>query len=456
MTSAAAESWFRRSINRRILWAVLTVGGFSAVVKGVATLKEFVVAYRFGTGDAVDAFLIAFLLPALVVNVVTGSLSPAFTPVYVEVQARRGKAEADALLRSALAGSALLALVVAAVMLAVLPGMPLLAGGFDAGKLALTRGLFLVMLPIVVLNAFIALWSAALNCTGRFAWAALAPIAVPLATLAMVGIAPQGWGGYTLAVGTVVGYALQCVILGFALRAAGIPILPRWTGSSPELTRTLRQYTPMVGGAVLMSGSWMIGQAMAATLPAGSVAALNYGNKISAVVAEVGTLSIATAVLPHFAAMVARREWSGIRRTLLVYGRLIAIVTIPLTLLAIYFSPAIVRLLFERGAFTSDDTRMVAAIQSLYLLHVPFLMLGILFVRLASSLQRNQILLWGAAITLPLNVVLNAVFMRSLGVAGIALATSVIYVVSATYLFVAVRRALREVERQDLGAAGAP
>src|SRR2546428_10029287 len=82
--------WFSGSVDRLILAAVLTVGGFSVVVKATATLKELAVAYRFGTGDAVDAFLIAFLVPSLVVNVVAGSLTAAFTPVYIQVRETQG------------------------------------------------------------------------------------------------------------------------------------------------------------------------------------------------------------------------------------------------------------------------------------------------------------------------------------------------------------------------------
>ncbi len=70
--------WFAGSVNRRILAALLTVGGLSVVVKAAATFKELAVAYRFGTGDAVDAFLIAFLVPSLVINIASTSKSVRF------------------------------------------------------------------------------------------------------------------------------------------------------------------------------------------------------------------------------------------------------------------------------------------------------------------------------------------------------------------------------------------
>ena len=439
--------WFDRSNNRRILAAALIVGGMSVVVKLTAMAKELMVAYRFGTGDEVDAFLMAFVLPALLINVVTGSISAAFAPVYVDVREKKGRSDAVELMSSAAAGSAALVLGVSCALVLGTPLLQLLATGFGAAKLQLTRALFLILLPILALNVFVALWSATLNCEGQFAVAALAPVSVPLLILCMILVTARSWGVYSLAIGTVLGYALQCGLLAIALRKTKIPISPRWHGMTPDLKRILRQYMPLMASAILTSGSWAIGQAMAASLPAGSVAALNYGNKIPAVVTEITSLAIATAVLPHFSLMVARREWLAIRHTVWAYGRLMAVVTIPLTLIGIWLSPTVIHLLFERGAFSSTDTRTVAAVQSLYLLQVPFVMIGMLFVRLASSLRRNEIFVLGAAITLPLNIGMNAWFMRSFGVAGIALATSVVYLVSCTYLFIAVGRAMRAIER---------
>ncbi len=441
--------WFTGSVNRRILAARLTVGGLSLVVKGTATLKELAVAYRFGTGDAVDAFLIAFLVPSLVVNVVASSLTAAFTPVYILVRETQGVPAANRLFGSATAGSALLVVAVTCLLLLLTPfGLHYLGHGFDAEKLTLTRALFLLLLPIVLLNVVVTLWSAALNAEEQFAAVALAPACVPLLSLTLVLLAGRIWGIHSLALGTVFGFLAQCGVLAIALSRQGTSLVPRWAGMTPELRQVVLQYVPMVAGAVLTSSSWVIGQAMAAMLPSGSVASLNYGNKVVAMITEVGSMALATAVLPHFSVMVARRDWTAIRRTIRIYVRLIALAAVPATVTLIFFSRMIVRLLFERGAFTETDTGLVARIQAFYLLQVPFVMVGMLFVRLASSLQKNHILLVGAAVTLPLNVALNLVLMRWLGVAGIALSTSMVFLVSCCYLVLSVRRALRIVERR--------
>jgi len=278
MTSVSAlthrvAGWFRGSINRRILGAILTVGGFAFVVKLTATVKELAVAYQFGTGDAVDAFLIAFLIPTLVINVVAGSLTAAFTPVYIELRETQRSSAARRLFRSVTAGSAVLVLVVTGILLALAPvAARFLEGSFSAEKLALTRSLFFLLLPVVLLNAVITAWSAVLNAEERFASVALAPVCVPLLTLAMVLLAGRTWGIYSLALGTVFGSAAQIAVLAVALFRQGMPVLPKWEGMSPEFRRVALQYAPMVAGAALTSSSWAIGQAMAAMLPAGRVA----------------------------------------------------------------------------------------------------------------------------------------------------------------------------------------
>src|SRR2546430_96520 len=165
--------WFQGSTNRRILAAILTVGGFAVVVKVTATVKELAVAYRFGTGDALDAFLIAFLIPTLVINVGAASLTPAFTPIYIEVRETQGPIAARRLFASTTAAGVILLLIVTGALILIMPvGLRLLATGFSQQKLALTRLLFLLLLPVVELNAIATMWSAALNAEERFASAA--------------------------------------------------------------------------------------------------------------------------------------------------------------------------------------------------------------------------------------------------------------------------------------------
>jgi putative peptidoglycan lipid II flippase len=152
---------------------------------------------------------------------------------------------------------------------------------------------------------------------------------------------------------------------------------------------------------------------------------------------------MSTVLLPHFATLVANHQWEGLRRDLGVYTRLILVVSAPATLLLALFSRPVVALLFQRGAFTAADTATVSLIQSLFVLQIPFYMLGIMLVRVVSAFKANQILMWGTAISTVVNVVFNYWLMSFLGVAGIALSTSVVYVVAFGYLSIMVSRLMK-------------
>jgi putative peptidoglycan lipid II flippase len=87
-------------------------------------------------------------------------------------------------------------------------------------------------------------------------------------------------------------------------------------------------------------------------------------------------------------------------------------------------------------------------VQICYLIQVPFYTLGMLFVKFLSAAKRNEILMYGTAISLALDIALNLVFMRYWGVAGIALSTSVVYMCSLIYLAAFAMRVWKEVSNE--------
>jgi putative peptidoglycan lipid II flippase len=148
--------------------------------------------------------------------------------------------------------------------------------------------------------------------------------------------------------------------------------------------------------------------------------------------------------------MVANAEWDQVRHTLRTFSRVIILVTIPVMAILLLFSRPIVELLFLRGAFTDSDVTEVAFVQTMYALQVPFFALGILFVRLLSSLGANQILLYQASVSLGIVVLLDYTLSRAIGVAGIALATSLMYAIGFFFLAFMGLRKLKVAERENV------
>lgn len=443
-TSADLPPARERGPVRRIFLAILTVGSVTLFVKLAATAKELFIASRFGVSDELDAFLIAYMLPAFSVAVLGGAFQVSFVPAWVQSRERDGIEAANRLTSNATMLSASMLAAFTLILGLAFPLLePLVASGFSPAKLALTRELFYGLLPIIALGGVASLWSSVLNAGERFVLAGLIPLATPIAVVALL-VARPGTDPRVLVAATVAGALLELVLLGLAMRRHGLRVLPRWHGLDDTTRTAVRQYFPMVAGSLLMGSTAVVDQAMAAMLGPGAVSALGYGNKIVGFVVGIAAVAIGTAVLPSFSAMVARAEWNALRRTMRFYSLLIAATTIPLTIALAWLSEPIVRILFERGAFTAADSALVGDVQRMFVLQIPFYLLAILGVRLVSALGKNQVISTVAAINVVLNVVLNLILSRYYGVAGIALSTSIVYAVSCTLVFVSLAWMTRE------------
>lgn len=422
------------STNRQIFGAAVTVAVGTALVKVVAMVKELVVAWKFGTGDALDALLIALVVPDFIINVVAGSFNAALIPTYIKVREQEGKKAAQKLFSGTTVWSLGLLLITTLLIVVTAPlYLSWIARGFSPEKLDLTFRLICIIAPAVLLYGIVTIWSSVLNAGERFALAALSPIITPAITIVFL-LVGQSWGIYALAAGLVGGALLEVVFLGAALHRQGISLRPRWYGFDTHLRQVASQYAPSIAGSFLMCSTGLVDQSMAAMLSPGSVAALNYGNRVIAFPITLITTALSTAVIPYFSKMVACEEWTGVRRTLKHYMRLIFAVSVPLTGLLLVFSEPIVQILFQRGSFTASDTHLVAQIQSFFALQIPVRGSGILVVRLISAMRSNQILMWGSGCNVIINIVLNYLFMQWFGVSGIALSTSCVYLFSFSFL----------------------
>ena len=433
------------STNRKIFRAAFTIALVSTVAKGGVVLKDLVVARVFGRSDALDAFLIAFLVPSFVLALVMSSLGSALIPVLVETRQKRGT-EAEQKLLSSMMLLSMSFLVLIATLLGLFAPfyLPVLGSSFSAQKLLLTRQILYCLLPFLVFSGLAIFVSGVLSAYKKFALPALVPIATPLITIAAILWTPKSWSVFALAIGVVAGGFLEAAILLRLLKTCGMRFRLRWHGLDADVRSVLGQYAPVLAGSVLMCSTTVIDQAMAAMLPSGSVAALSYANKIVALIVAIGATALSTAILPYFSHMVAEQDWAGCRHTLKRYTALTFATTVPLTLALIAFSHPLIRLIFQRGAFTAVDTDLVSHVQICYFIQVPFYMCGMLFVRFLSSIRRNDVLMYGSAISLALDISLNLVLMRKMGIAGIALSTSLVYVVAFIILGALSVRLLRQ------------
>ena len=425
-----------KSVKEKIMGAAIIVALFTLLSQLVSITKEFLVAAYFGTGDDLDAFLIALLLPLFAINVLTGSFTSSFLPTFIRIIKEEGIHKAQELFSRIMGwGIGLLCLVVLLLALLAPFYLPLLCSGFSAAKIKMTESIILKLLPIILFKGISNIWAGILNALERFAFAAIVPAFVPLCSVIFILTAGVLWGIEALVIGTIIGFGLEAFFLGVALKRRGFSLLPQLRFPGADMRIVFGQYFPMVAGALIMGSTEIVDRSMAAALSSGSVSALNYGNKIIALVLGLAATAIGTVMLPFFSKMVAAEDWKNIRETLRFYLGLIFSITIPVVVLAFWFSEPLVQIVFQRGLFTSEDTQAVSSIQALFSFQIPFYIASIVVVRLISSLRANHILMWGAVINLSVNIGLNFLFIHYLGLKGIALSTSCVYFISFIFLF---------------------
>lgn len=422
-------------LGRSLLIAALGTG----LVAVSRLAREMLTARTYGTSRDLDAFLVANLIP-LAFLAALGSLSTALVPIFVSQEEDEPSAGRDVL--SGVSWVLFLGLLVFAVLIAMSAPMlaHLLAPSFDRSTLDLTTRMIQILSPTVVIAGISATWTAALTARERLVTASAAPAIMP--TVAVVGIflLSDVIGIYALMGGVLMGTILESVVLAVRIRQEGLPVFSRRSPIPATTWLIMRQWAPVVIGTFIMSTSLVVDVSMGSRFGEGSAAILNYASRFPIYVVGFGSLALNAALLPRFSRIVAT---GGIlRKPFIGMIRFVLFSALGLTAVLLLVGESLIRVVFEGGAFTSADAAAAARIQSMYFLQIPFALVMIVCVRAMSAMRSNGLFLGLALVSLVANVTGNIVLSRLLGLAGIALSTSVAYLITMVCALLLVRRLL--------------
>jgi len=438
------------NIHRSIFRAAVAVGAAGIVVKLVATAKEIGVASVYGRSDAMDAFLAAALIPSLLVNLISESMNQALVPTLIRVREQEGRERAQQLLATSMLWMCLLLCGVSALMALCAHGFfPLIASHFPPAKLELSVRLFYGLLPVVLITGVATNCTAVLNTLDRFALPALAPAVISVSVLLGALVFGSRFGIWAMVCATLTGSLLHAVIVAGMMHARGYRFSLRWYGMTEAAREVAGQYGPVLLSCVVASGGLLVDQSMAAMLPSGSVSALVYANRFVSVVLTLLAGAIATAIVPYFSRMIAYRDWAGCRHILRRWVRLTALVSVPIAILLIAGARPLVRVAFQHGQFGPRDTAVVASVLAMYAIQIPFFVTSRVYYRYLVAMRRTDLILYCGILNLGLDIVLNLMLMRWLGVAGIALATSLWTVSTFFYLWYWSRKLLARAQAAE-------
>ena len=352
------------SENSRVAKAAGVVGAATLTSRILGFIRDAVIAWFLGAGFSSDAFIAAFRIPNLLRRLFAeGSLSSAFIPVFTEYIVKQGQAEAFHLARSAfrLLGGVLIIAAICGVLLS--PWIArLIAPGFSADKLSLTITLMRLMFPYILFIGMVALCMGILNVLGHFAAPAFAPVLLNLSIIGSVFfISPS-------LTPPVIGLAVGVLIGGFLQLALQLPVLIKmgfhfWREAKmihPGLKRVGTLIRAAILGGAVYQINIIVGTLLGSLLIQGSVTYLYFADRLVQFPLGVLAVATATAVLPSLSRQAATGDLDTLKDTFGQALKLVFFVTIPATVGLIILREPIVALLFQRGEFDAQATRLTA------------------------------------------------------------------------------------------------
>ena len=411
--------------------SLLSIGAVASRVLGLA--REMVIASYFGATGPVSAFTAASTAPKMLYDfLVGGMLSAALVPVLSDyARLDRGEEEgADGTdlppegakigpnpelvrLVGALLSLAVVSLAGLALLMAVFAPQVagLLAGGFDdfePALLPLTARLLRLMAPVVWFISMAGLLTGVLFALQRFSVPALASAVYNLGIVVAAPLLAGRVGIVSLAVGVLVGSMVQFGLMAWDVRRAGLKFTVRW--SHPALSRIVLLYLPIAAGLIVAQFQVGLDRRLASGTGVQSIAWMSKATTLQQMPLGMISVAISLAALPRLSQQFAAGDEEAYRATLARGLRMVIVMIVPLLVGLGLLAEPTVRILFERGQFTADDTAQVVSALQVYL--VGALFASIDFPLIYAFYARNDTLL--PALVGVLSVLVYAVFALAL------------------------------------------
>lgn len=443
----------------------------SAGVFGLATVasrvlglvRDQVLAFYFGAGDANDAFRVASRIPNLVRDLFAeGAMSAAFVPTFTRELTLNGRERAWRLANSVINALLLVTgvIVIAGIAFAE-PLVRLFAADFAEvpGKLELTIYLTRVVFPFLTLVAVAAALMGMLNSLGHFFIPALSPamfnVAIVVLSLALIPFAPSlGLQPITIvALATLVGGVGQLAVQWPPLKREGFRYRAVLDFKDQGLHRVLLLMGPGTIGMAATQINVFVNTVLATSQGTGAVSWLDFAFRLMYLPIGLFGVSIATAAAPAVSRLVADQDFPRIRSTIANALGLMMFLNVPATLGLIILARPIVAVIFEHGEFTAADTEATAAALQFYAIGL----VGYSIVRIISptfyALQRSRVPVTVSAASVLVNVGLNLALVQVMGYRGLALGTSITAIVNASAQLLLLRREINGIGGARIAAS---
>ncbi len=443
------------------------------ISKVFGLVRQQAIAAAFGVGPAFDAYNYAYVIPGFLL-ILLGGINGPFHSAIVSVLAKRKPEEAAPLVETitTLVGGLLL-IVAGVLVLFAEPLMGLVAPGLNISAaeaaaqglstpefetLQLTHAIaiqqFRIMAPLAVLAGLIGIGFGTLNAADQYWIPSISPLFSSVALIGALGIfilqtgqdigLPEYamTGGMVLAWGTLAGAILQWVVQVVTQWRSGLGTLRlRFEFNRPGVKEVMK----VMGPATLSSGMLQINVYtdlfFASYIPQ-AAAALGYAGLLVQTPLGIVSNMLLVPLLPVFSRLADPNDWPQLKQRIRQGLMLTGLTMLPLGAFTIALSVAIVRVIYERGAFDKAASAFVAPMLMAYGIGM-FVYLGRdVLVRVFYALGDGETPFRVSIVNIFLNAVLDFFMVRAFGAPGLVLATVGVNIISMLALLILLDRKL--------------
>jgi putative peptidoglycan lipid II flippase len=427
--------------------AVGTIGGLTMVSRVLGFAREMVMARVLGANMYADAFLVAFRLPNTFRRFFgEGAFSAGFVPLFSQrLHGEGGIEEAKRFSEEVLAVFLPILAIFTLIGQIAMPAMVwLLASGFagEAAKFELTTNLSRITFPYLLLISLVSLFSGILNSMDKFATAAFAPVLLNLAMLVALLLVRDGGAAsaHALAVAVLIGGIVQLALVWWSARRAGISLKLR----KPKMTPGVRQFFRVVIPATFAAGvyqiSILIDTQFVSYLAEGSMAHLNYADRLNQLPLGIIGTALGTAILPSISKFVDQGKPDEANKIQNQALDLAMLLTLPAAIAFAAAGVPLVSALFRGGQFTAEDAVITGNTLAIVALGLPaYVLVKVLtpgFFAREDTKTPLRIAMW----VLAANIALNFALIPFFGLYGLAIALMLTAWLNCAMLYVTLRR----------------
>ena len=368
-------------------------------------------------------------------------LNYAFLPIFVDYKKNKSEEEAWVIANSVFTITNLCLVFISVQIFIFAPYVvTLLVPGFSQEASELTTLILRVISFVPLLAGLSAFISVIFFSYKSFTTPALTFLLYGSTTIIVTLLLADRFGIVSVAIGANIGIGLHVLLLFYFLKKNGKTFKLSWNLSHPGVRKAGKLMGPRFISVLLSRVNFLIDIFFVSTLGVGFVSYLTYAYRLIQLPFTMLVGVLGRTLMPMLSEHGASGSHDKIREFVSKSIRTVSFVILPLTMILFVFRVPIVGFFFQRGPFDTEDTYFTSVAFMFYDIGLISFSLSAILQGVFHALQDSVTPLKIGIFSFIVNIALDLLFIKWLGLGGIALATSIVSIMSVTFLLIFLRR----------------